>query len=116
MFVKIVYPGGNIEVHDQPIPVSDLIKRNPKCCVARPTVFHDPYAVVSPNATLALGQKYYVVPIVTVRRLQLKYSASQTRPRNENERTVGVGIGGKRSLPLTSFDHWKPDLQSIMED
>lgn len=85
MFVKIVYPGGHVEVHDQPIPAADLLKRNPKCCVARPTVFQEPYEVIPPNTTLALGQKYYVVPIVTVRRLQLKHSASHKSGKRDGD-------------------------------
>lgn len=73
LFVKIVHPGGHVELHDRPILASELLDRNPKCCVAHPTVFQQPYAIVSPQTTLILGHKYYVVPLGTVRKLQLKY-------------------------------------------
>lgn len=82
LFVKIISPGGRVEIHDRPIQASEVLSRNPKCCVAQPTVFHQPYAVVSPTTTLALGQKYYVLPIGTIRELQLKYSASQSQQAN----------------------------------
>lgn len=78
MFVKIVYQGGRVEIHDRPILAAELLSRNPRCCVAHPDVFHQPYAVVSPSTTLTLGQKYLIVPVHTITKLQLiKYSSSQ---------------------------------------
>ncbi|KAH6755186.1 hypothetical protein C2S52_005365 [Perilla frutescens var. hirtella] len=73
LFVKIVHPGGHVELHDRPILAAELLGRNPKCCVAHPTVFQQPHAVVSPETTLLLGRKYYVVPLGTIRKLQLKH-------------------------------------------
>ncbi|KAL8497209.1 hypothetical protein ACS0TY_020771 [Phlomoides rotata] len=82
LFVKIVHPGGHVELHDRPILASELLNRNPKCCVAHPTVFQQPYAIVSPETTLVLGHKYYVVPLGTIRKLQLKY------PRADDSKNV----------------------------
>lgn len=73
MFVKIVHPGGHVELHDRPILAAELLDRNPKCCVAHPTIFQQPHAIVSPETTLLLGRKYYVVPLGTIRKLQLKH-------------------------------------------
>ena len=76
-FVKIVYPGGHVELHDRPVLAADIALRNPKCCVAHLHVFQKPWAIVEPETMLMLGQKFYVVPISTVRKLQrfyLKYS------------------------------------------
>lgn len=79
LFVKIVHPGGHVELHDRPILAADLLNRNPKCCVAHPTVFQQPYDIVSPDTILALGRKYYVVPLGTIRKLQNKYSPARVR-------------------------------------
>ncbi|CAH1419343.1 unnamed protein product [Lactuca virosa] len=68
--VKIVHPGGHAELHDRPVLVSEIIRRNPKCCVAHPNVFKQPWAIVQPDTMLMPGQKVYVVPISTVRKLQ----------------------------------------------
>lgn len=68
--VKIVHPGGHAELHDRPVLASEIILRNPRCCVAHPNLFQQPWAIVSPETTLMPGQKFYVVPITTVRRLQ----------------------------------------------
>lgn len=80
MLVKIVQPGGHVELHDRPIIAADIMRRNPKSCVAYSNVFKQPWAIVAPETILMPGQKFYVVPINTVRKLQLlskKYSGSQ---------------------------------------
>ncbi|KAG8388245.1 hypothetical protein BUALT_Bualt02G0105700 [Buddleja alternifolia] len=86
LFVKIVHPGGHVELHDRPILARELLNRNPKCCVAHPNVFQQPYAIVSPETLLMLGQKYYVVPLGTIRKLQVKYPRSLFREKHrEND-------------------------------
>lgn len=82
MFVKIVHPGGHVELHDGPVLAAEIMNRNPKCCVAHPNVFQQPWAILAPETTLMPGQKFYVVPKHTVRRLQslaLKHSPSMAR-------------------------------------
>ncbi|KAK8551151.1 hypothetical protein V6N13_119637 [Hibiscus sabdariffa] len=79
MFVKIVHPGGHVELHDRPILAAEIIHRNPRCVVAHPHVFQQPWAIVAPETELTLGRKFYVVPISTIRKLQRlsnKYSPS----------------------------------------
>ncbi|PWA98505.1 hypothetical protein CTI12_AA017760 [Artemisia annua] len=68
--VKIVHPGGHAELHDRPVLAAEIIRRNPKCCVAHPNVFKQPWAIVQPDTMLIPGQKVYVVPISTIRKLQ----------------------------------------------
>lgn len=82
MLVKIVHPGGHYELHDRPVLAAEIMLRNPRCCVAHPHVFQEPWAIVSPEAKLMPGQKYHVVPISTIRKLQrptLKYSPSSVQ-------------------------------------
>ncbi|KAL2462137.1 Uncharacterized protein Adt_45557 [Abeliophyllum distichum] len=85
MFVKIVHPGGHAELHDRPIFAAELLHRNPKCCVTKPTVFRRPWDIVPPDATLMPGEKYYVVPLSTIRKLQLKHSSNSFRGRENQE-------------------------------
>ncbi|KAL0342156.1 UNVERIFIED_CONTAM: hypothetical protein Scaly_1878200 [Sesamum calycinum] len=87
LFVKIVHPGGRVELHDRPIPAAELLTRNPKCCVAHPTVFRHPHGIVSPTTLLALGQKYYIVPITTIRKLQLKHHSHSNSTRTASLRS-----------------------------
>ncbi|KAJ0548188.1 hypothetical protein HanIR_Chr08g0380801 [Helianthus annuus] len=70
--VKIVHPGGHAELHERPVLASEIIRRNPKCCVAHPNVFKQPWAIVQPDTMLMPGQKVYVVPVSTIRKLQKK--------------------------------------------
>lgn len=82
MLVKIVHPGGHVELHDCTVLAAELMHRNPRCCVAYPQIFQQPWAIVAPDTMLQLGQKYYVVPISTIRKLQrhsLKYLPSSTQ-------------------------------------
>ncbi|XVF24694.1 hypothetical protein REPUB_Repub13aG0149400 [Reevesia pubescens] len=82
MFVKIVHPGGHVELHDMPILAAEIIYRNPRCVVAHPHVFQQPWAIVAPETVLMPGHKFYVVPVSTIRKLQRhsnKYSPSPVR-------------------------------------
>ncbi|KAL5707908.1 hypothetical protein ACHQM5_018757 [Ranunculus cassubicifolius] len=92
MLVKIVHPGGHVELHDRPLLAAEIMLRNPRCCVAHPHVFKEPWAIIPPDTMLPLGQKFYVVPISTIRKLQtlsLKRSSSSPSPRSQ---------GGDQSL------------------
>ncbi|GMI91902.1 hypothetical protein HRI_002859500 [Hibiscus trionum] len=80
MFVKIVHPGGHVELHDRPILAAEIIHRNPKCVVAHPHVFQQPWAIVAPETELTLGRKFYVVPISTIRKLQRHSSKYSPTP------------------------------------
>ncbi|ESR40781.1 hypothetical protein CICLE_v10027378mg, partial [Citrus x clementina] len=75
LLVKIVHPGGHVELHDRPIMATEIMLRNPKCIVAHPNVFKQPWAIVAPDTVLSLGQKFYVVPVSTIRKLQRLNSA-----------------------------------------
>lgn len=102
MFVKIVHPGGHVELHDRPITASDVISRNPKCCLAYPNVFKQPWAIVEPETILIPGQKFYVVPLTTVRKLQLhaiRYSRVQNVQDNGHSHENGEYKPSHKSYP-----------------
>ncbi|TKY48028.1 hypothetical protein E2542_SST25442 [Spatholobus suberectus] len=70
MLLQIVHPGGHVEFHDGPVTAAEIMCRYPRCYVAYPYVFQQPWAVVEPDTVLMLGQKYYVVPKSTIKKLQ----------------------------------------------
>ncbi|KAK7325284.1 hypothetical protein VNO77_29444 [Canavalia gladiata] len=70
MLLRIVYPGGRVELHDRPVTAAEIMCRNPRCRVAYPNVFQQPWAIVEPETVLRLGQRFYVVPMSTIRKLQ----------------------------------------------
>lgn len=87
MLLRIVHPGGRVEVHDRPVTAAEIMCRNPRCCVAHPFVFQQPWAVVEPDTVLMLGQKFYVVPISTIRKLQ--GLSPRNSPSPAREMTIG---------------------------
>ncbi|GJN38676.1 hypothetical protein PR202_gb27741 [Eleusine coracana subsp. coracana] len=106
--VKLVFPGGQVELLDRPTLAAEVMARHPRFCVARPDVFREPAgAVTAPDTVLQLGHKYYVVPSSTVRRL-LKYSSASASARSPGagRRAVtlrahlasekGYKVGGRR--------------------
>ncbi|CAN6201296.1 unnamed protein product [Urochloa humidicola] len=96
--VKLVFPGGHVELLDRPTPAADVMARHPRFCVARPDVFREPAgAVAAPDAVLQLGHKYYVVPCSTVRRLQ-KYSAAAAAAAASSTSSSSGGGGGAVTL------------------
>lgn len=83
MLLRIVHPGGHVELHDRPLPAAEIMYRNPRCCVAHPCVFQEPWAIVAPDTMLMLGEKFYVVPINTIRKLQRLSPISSPSPARE---------------------------------
>ncbi|THU61134.1 hypothetical protein C4D60_Mb07t20080 [Musa balbisiana] len=79
-FVKIIYPGGHVEHHKRPVLASEIMSHNPGCWVTHPDVFHQPWSVVAPDTQLLPGQKFYVVPMSTVRKLRRHFLRSSTIP------------------------------------
>ncbi|QCE08843.1 hypothetical protein DEO72_LG10g61 [Vigna unguiculata] len=81
--LQIVHRGGHVELHDRPVTAAEIMCRYPRCCVTYPHVFQQPWAVVEPDAELVLGQKYYVVPMSTIRKLQGLSPRSSPSPARE---------------------------------
>ncbi|KAI5600721.1 hypothetical protein BDE02_01G044000 [Populus trichocarpa] len=48
---KIVHPGGHIELHDKPVLAAEVMLCNPRCIVAYPHVFQQPWAIAGHHAT-----------------------------------------------------------------
>jgi hypothetical protein len=101
--VKLVFPGGHVELLDCSTRAGDVMARHPRFFVARPDVFRDPAsAVAAPDDVLQLGHKYYVVPCSTVRRLQ-KYSTAAVaagRGAAGGGGTAGSRRGGSGAVTL----------------
>ncbi|XP_052187939.1 uncharacterized protein LOC127798423 [Diospyros lotus] len=43
--LKLVHPGRQVEIHREPITAAEVMRRNPRHCVARPDVFKFPWIV-----------------------------------------------------------------------
>ncbi|KAJ0054596.1 hypothetical protein Pint_01559 [Pistacia integerrima] len=54
--LKLVHPGGYVEILREPITAAEVIKKNPRHSVTRPDVFQYPWIVVRPESILNLGK------------------------------------------------------------
>ncbi|CAK8535621.1 unnamed protein product [Lathyrus sativus] len=100
VLLRIVHPGGRVELHDRPVTAAEIMCRNPRCYVAHPFVFQQPWAVVEPDTVLMLGQKFYVVPISTIRKLQ--GLSPRNSPSPAREMTIGTLLDETRNTQSQS--------------
>ncbi|KAK7258583.1 hypothetical protein RIF29_24164 [Crotalaria pallida] len=76
--LKLVHPGGFVELHTKPLMASEVMMRNPRHCVTRPDIFRFPWIVVSPDAILRPGKVFFIVPCHTIRHLMKKFTSTTT--------------------------------------
>ncbi|WOH03098.1 hypothetical protein DCAR_0522490 [Daucus carota subsp. sativus] len=73
--LKIIHAGGTVEYYYMAVPASGVMEKYPSCILARPEVFKRPWdSVVRPEEILVPGQKFYVVPKRTVKKLKRRVS------------------------------------------
>lgn len=73
--LKIIHAGGTTDYYYMAVPASRVIEKYPSFILARPEVFRRPWdSVVRPEEILVPGQKFYIVPRRTVRKLRQKIS------------------------------------------
>lgn len=85
--LKLVHPGGFIELHTDPIMAFEVMKKNPRHCVTRPDIFRFPWIVVSPESILTPGNVFFIVPCHTIRHL-LKSAHANTNTNTSNSSTL----------------------------
>lgn len=84
--VRIIHAGGIVERYKGAIRASRLMEKYPKMCIARPDVFKQPHeSVVKCDEFLLPGQKFYLVPQSTLKKLRRKHP-EKLRVGDESER------------------------------
>ncbi|KAH9745403.1 hypothetical protein KPL70_004060 [Citrus sinensis] len=69
--LKIVHAGGFVECYYMAIPAVIILEKYPSCKLGRREVFRRPWdSVVRPEELLTLGEKFFLVPRRTVRKLR----------------------------------------------
>ncbi|KAK9140840.1 hypothetical protein Scep_010521 [Stephania cephalantha] len=80
--LKLVHPGGYVEVLTEPVSAAEILRKNPRHCITRPDVFKFPWIVVRPESVLQPGRVFYVVPNHTLYSLlHQRHHASRHRDR-----------------------------------
>ncbi|XP_077229234.1 uncharacterized protein LOC143862126 [Tasmannia lanceolata] len=71
--VKIILPGRLVELYEGALPAAYVMEKYPGMCVARPEIFKRPQeSLVRPEEWLLPGQKFYLVPLSTVKKIRSK--------------------------------------------
>ncbi|WOH05828.1 hypothetical protein DCAR_0625249 [Daucus carota subsp. sativus] len=69
--LKIIHAGGRTDYYYMAVPASRVMEKYPSFLLAKPEVFRRPWdSVVRPEEILVPGQKFFVVPIRTVKKLK----------------------------------------------
>lgn len=80
LYVKIILAGGLVELYHGAITASRIMEKYPGMTVARPDIFKHPNeSLVRPDEELLPGEKFYLVPTTTVRKLRRKYQFREER-------------------------------------
>lgn len=78
--IRIVHAGGREDLYQNPVAVSQLIKNYPGMCFTWPEVFKNPnVSVLAATDLLLPGQKYYLVPVTTLKKLKGKHLARKNK-------------------------------------
>ncbi|KAM7492437.1 hypothetical protein LguiA_035358 [Lonicera macranthoides] len=95
--LKIIHAGGKVEYYYMAVPAARIMEKYPSFSLARPDIFRRPWdSVVRPEEILIPGQKYFIVPNRTVRKL--KRRIGKPRASGENLMTTTTN-----SFVLESF-------------
>ncbi|CAI9783629.1 unnamed protein product [Fraxinus pennsylvanica] len=86
--LKIVHAGGSAEYYYMAIPATRIIEKYPSFILTRPEVFRRPWdSIVRPEEILVPGQKFYIVPRRTVKKLRrrIKKTSSELGETNVSQ-------------------------------
>ncbi|URE10123.1 hypothetical protein MUK42_35138 [Musa troglodytarum] len=83
--VRVVLAGGMVELYAGAVSAQLVMEKYPGLCLTRPDVFRRPHeSLVSPEERLLPGQKFYLVPRSTVKKLR------QNIPNGPEEEGLGA--------------------------
>lgn len=84
--VRIVHPGGKVDMYECAISAAQLLKNYPGRHVALPDFFKHPHeSLLTADDILLPGQKYLVIPASTVEKLKRRHSHKAKHPTESEE-------------------------------
>lgn len=130
MPLRIIQAGGFVECYYMAFPAEHVIEKYPQLVLVRPEIFQRPWdSIVRPEEMLLPGEKFYLVPRRTLRKLQrrirrpsvlmpisgeAKGSRSKTEAASTSSNTTKlVHPPGRKKAQL--IDTWQPSLVAIDE-
>ncbi|KAI3712160.1 hypothetical protein L1987_70709 [Smallanthus sonchifolius] len=93
LILQIIHAGGMIERYYMAFPAAWIMDKYPNFVLVRPEIFRRPWdSIVRPEEILVPGQKYFVVPVPTVKKLHRRLR----KPSIEMPNGVGEDEGKKK--------------------
>lgn len=84
--VRIVHPGGKVDMYECAISAAQLLKNYPGRHVALPDFFDGPHeSLLTADDILLPGQKYLLIPSTTVEKLKRKHYSHKAKHFTESE-------------------------------
>ncbi|KAF5175997.1 hypothetical protein FRX31_034417 [Thalictrum thalictroides] len=72
--VRIIHAGGLVELYHDAVTAFEVMEKYPGMHLSRPDIFRQPHeSILHPYEKLLPGQKFYLVPSTTVRKLKRKH-------------------------------------------
>ncbi|KAG2719612.1 hypothetical protein I3843_03G261200 [Carya illinoinensis] len=101
--LKIVHGGGIVECYYMAMPAIRIVEKYPSFLLARPQVFRRPWdSLVRPDEILSPGEKFFLVPRRTVRKLQRRIR----KPSTDNSRLSYLSQTSNDISDETIYLHW----------
>lgn len=115
--VKIIHAGGFVEHYYMAVPARGIMEKYPSFLLARPEIFRRPWeSLVRPEEILTPGEKFYVVPCRTVRKLQRRIKRPPTRELSLNctlgQSSDDISMGHNSRHYMDSFSSVSSDSLS----
>ncbi|KAL7110345.1 hypothetical protein ACP275_05G019900 [Erythranthe tilingii] len=102
--VRIVHAGGRVEMYNEAIPASRMIRKYPGTFVARPSVFKRPHeSLLSADDVLLPGNKYFIIRSTTVEKLKRRHERKSRGDCDEIEEVSVCCSSGEFFVPE---DNW----------
>ncbi|KAJ7978218.1 6,7-dimethyl-8-ribityllumazine synthase [Quillaja saponaria] len=127
--LKLVHPGGFVELHNNPVTAAEVMKKNPRHCVTRPDVFKFPWIVARPESVLKPGSVFFIVPCRTVHQLlqsksnvsrqqghSVRYHSQQTENcYARHDRSEWTNLKKHQCLKIRHGDHRHLNEQALVD-
>lgn len=115
--VKIIHVGGFVEYYYMAVPARGIMEKYPSFLLARPEIFRRPWEpLVRPEEILTPGEKFYVVPRRTVRKLRRRIKRPPTREFSQNctpgQSSDDISMGHNSRHYMDSFSSASSDSLS----
>ncbi|KAF6153829.1 hypothetical protein GIB67_001062 [Kingdonia uniflora] len=112
--LKIIHMGGIVEYYYMAVPAVRIMEKYPLFLLTRPEIFRRPWdSVVHPEEILTPGQKFFVVPRRTVRKLMRRFQQPSEKSFHGITSSIKSENEFSRDMPTSSMSDMDGKTSSI---